>query len=167
MCSLRGVLSPFTVWNMCLEQWVPVQRWCHCSFPDAIPMHFLHWLPAKAQDLQGNLELVAMDTPLADKSHCTSPLLNTPTKQVLWVIRQFYSLTFPNLLSSDPFHGQGNGIHRAQQIFVPIQTSMEWSHLSGAWGISKLLQISGLNSSNQTVMTRATGVKTVCEICSL
>lgn len=85
---------------------IPGQRWCHCSLLDSNPMHLL-WLAAKAQNLQGNLGLVAMDTPFAAKSHHTSPLLNTPTKPVLWGIRRFYSLTFPKLTSSLSLHGQG------------------------------------------------------------
>ena len=49
-------------------------------FLDSIPMHVLYWLPAKAQCLQGNIGLVAMDTPFAKKPHCTSLPPNTPNK---------------------------------------------------------------------------------------
>lgn len=83
------------------------------SFLDCIPMHFLYWLPAKAQYLQGNMRLVAMDTHSANKPYRTSPLPNTPTKPVLWVIRWFYPLTFLDITNSHSFHVQEIDIQRS------------------------------------------------------
>lgn len=103
------------------------------SFLDSIPMHFLHWLPAKAQCLQGNVRLVAMDTPSANKPSRTSLLPNTPTTPVLWVIRRFYPPTFQDLTSSHSFHVQNIGIQGGLQISVLSQRA--WS--AAAFGASE------------------------------
>lgn len=95
------------------------------SFLDCIPMHFLYWLPAKAQYLQGNMRLVAMDTHPANKTYRTSPLPNTPTKPVLWVIRWFYPLTFPDTTRSHSFHVQEIDIQRGLANTCNCLNSME------------------------------------------
>lgn len=96
---------------------------------------------------------VAMDTPWAEKPHCTSPLPNAATKPVVWGTRQFYPLTFPNLTSPNSFRVQEVNRHRQGPCKHLSLSQLAWREAT--LGIRKLLQISRLNCGNCTEMIGA------------
>lgn len=94
------------------------------------------------------------------KSLRTSPLLNTPTRRALWVIRQLSSLTFANPTSSHPFREQGTDMQGSLQM--PARSCRHgakaflWFGFT-PWGICELQPSRGANRSDRTALTRAGG----------